>query len=144
MVAALRLFGGRNAGTPLAMASMPVSAVQPEEKARSAKKSSARPASAGVARLRLDASSSALSACGGSPKPHRSSPVTIITSTPGDEQVRRDGEGRAGLAHPAQVGRGEQRDQAERDAAPARGLRPGNAEMMLSTPAETDTATVST
>ena len=46
VVAALRLFGGRNAGTPLAIASMPVSAVQPEEKARSAKKSSARPARA--------------------------------------------------------------------------------------------------
>ena len=39
--AALRDFGGRNAGTPLAIASTPVSAVQPEEKARMTKKISA-------------------------------------------------------------------------------------------------------
>ena len=44
VVAAFLLFGGRNAGTPLAIASTPVSAVQPEAKARSAKKISARPA----------------------------------------------------------------------------------------------------
>jgi hypothetical protein len=35
-------FGLRNAGTPLAMASTPVSAVHPDEKARSAKKINAR------------------------------------------------------------------------------------------------------
>ena len=35
-------FGGRNAGTPLAIASTPVSAVQPEENARSVKNISAR------------------------------------------------------------------------------------------------------
>ena len=40
--AALRDFGGRNAGTPLAMASTPVSAVQPEENARRVKNMSAR------------------------------------------------------------------------------------------------------
>ena len=45
VVAAFRLFGGLNAGTPLAIASTPVSAVQPEANARSAKNSSARPAS---------------------------------------------------------------------------------------------------
>ena len=43
VVAAFRLFGGLNAGTPLAIASIPVSAVQPEANARSAKNSSARP-----------------------------------------------------------------------------------------------------
>lgn len=43
VVAAFLLFGGRKAGTPLAMASTPVSAVQPEAKARSTKKTSARP-----------------------------------------------------------------------------------------------------
>ncbi len=42
--AAFALFGGLNAGTPLAIASTPVSAVQPEEKARSARKTSATPA----------------------------------------------------------------------------------------------------
>ncbi len=44
VVAAFLLLGLRNAGTPLAIASTPVSAVQPEEKARSTKKTSARPA----------------------------------------------------------------------------------------------------
>jgi len=43
VVAALRLFGGLNAGTPLAIASTPVRAVHPEAKARSTKKTSARP-----------------------------------------------------------------------------------------------------
>ena len=43
VVAAFRLFGGLNAGTPLATASMPVSAVVPEAKARSASHSRASP-----------------------------------------------------------------------------------------------------
>ncbi len=38
---ALRALGGRRAGTPLAIASTPVSAVQPDENARSATKPSA-------------------------------------------------------------------------------------------------------
>ena len=50
VVAALRLFGGLNAGTPLAMASMPVSAVVPEAKARRAKKTQRQAGQAGVAR----------------------------------------------------------------------------------------------
>ena len=45
VVAAFRLLGGRNAGTPLAIASTPVSAVHPEAKARSAKNTSASPVS---------------------------------------------------------------------------------------------------
>ena len=47
VVAAFLLFGGLNAGTPLLIASTPVSAVQPEAKARSSRKTSA---SAGVVR----------------------------------------------------------------------------------------------
>jgi hypothetical protein len=43
--AALRAFGFRNAGTPLEMASTPVSAVQPEAKARSASRAIASPVS---------------------------------------------------------------------------------------------------
>ena len=39
---ALRAFGGRNAGTPFAIASTPVRAVQPDENARSVRKHSAR------------------------------------------------------------------------------------------------------
>jgi hypothetical protein len=41
VVAALRLLGGRNAGTPLAIASTPVSAVHPDAKARRARRTSA-------------------------------------------------------------------------------------------------------
>ena len=43
VVAAFLLFGLRNAGTPLLIASTPVSAVQPEENARSSTKSSSSP-----------------------------------------------------------------------------------------------------
>ena len=43
VVAAFLLFGFLNAGTPLLMASTPVSAVQPEANDRSNKKSSAKP-----------------------------------------------------------------------------------------------------
>ena len=42
VVAALRLFGGLNAGTPLEMASTPVSAAQPEENARSSRNANAK------------------------------------------------------------------------------------------------------
>ena len=52
VVAALRLLGFRNAGTPLLIASTPVSAAQPEENARSRRKASAMPADGLVARLR--------------------------------------------------------------------------------------------
>ena len=45
VVAALRLFGTRKAGTPLLIASTPVSAAQPEEKARRRRKPPAREAS---------------------------------------------------------------------------------------------------
>lgn len=43
VMAALRLFGLAKAGTPLLTASTPVSAVQPEAKARRARKTSAIP-----------------------------------------------------------------------------------------------------
>ena len=43
MVAALRLLGLLNAGTPLEIASTPVSAAQPEENERSSRKTSAKP-----------------------------------------------------------------------------------------------------
>ena len=48
MVAAFLLFGLRNAGTPLLIASTPVSAVQPEENARSSRNISASPANVPV------------------------------------------------------------------------------------------------
>ena len=43
VVAAFLLFGLRNAGTPLEIASTPVSAAQPDENARASRKTSARP-----------------------------------------------------------------------------------------------------
>ncbi len=49
VVAAFLLLGLRNAGTPLLIASTPVSAVQPEEKARRIRNTRARPAKAPVA-----------------------------------------------------------------------------------------------
>jgi hypothetical protein len=45
VVAALRDLGLRKAGTPLLIASTPVSAAQPDEKARNSRKASANPAS---------------------------------------------------------------------------------------------------
>ena len=45
VVAALRLFGSLNAGTPLEMASTPVRAADPEEKARASTAMSAKPVS---------------------------------------------------------------------------------------------------
>ena len=61
----------------------------------------------------------------------------------GREQVGRDGERLARLAQTAQVRRRQQRHQTDGDqhAVP---VSEGNAEMMLSVPEETDTATVST
>ena len=44
VVAALRLFGRWNAGTPLLIASTPVRAAQPEEKALASRNTTARPA----------------------------------------------------------------------------------------------------
>jgi hypothetical protein len=142
VVAALRLFGGRNAGTPLAIASMPVSAVQPEENARSAKNSSANPA-----RLVCPGSGSiaqdALSACGVSPNRIRITPVTMSTSTPAVNAY-------VGTANAVPDSRSPRRLAAASSAtrpseSPTRaGLRSGNAEITLSTPADTDTATVST
>lgn len=44
VVAAFLLFGLRKAGTPLLIASTPVSAAQPEENARSSRKTRAKPA----------------------------------------------------------------------------------------------------
>ena len=78
VVAAFLLFGARNAGTPLLIASTPVSAVQPDANAFSSTKTSRKPLSwlddAGTARC-------ALSACGGWPKATLVSPQTISRAT---------------------------------------------------------------
>ena len=46
VVAAFLLLGARNAGTPVAIPSTPVSAVQPDAKARNARNAKAKPVSA--------------------------------------------------------------------------------------------------
>ncbi|CAM5373449.1 hypothetical protein SGRIM128S_07102 [Streptomyces griseomycini] len=51
VVAAFRDLGLRKAGTPLEIASTPVSAAQPEEKARSRRKTRAKPARPGCSGL---------------------------------------------------------------------------------------------
>ncbi len=74
VVAALRLFGLRKAGTPLLMASTPVRAAHPEEKARSSRNA---PASVARPPSYCDAPSTvnlALSATGRSPKKYRANP----------------------------------------------------------------------
>ena len=63
--------------------------------------------------------------------------------TPDGERVRGHGERGARLPHPAQVRRREQHDEAERELDPV-GCSAGNALMTLSTPEDTDTATVIT
>ena len=73
----------------------------------------------------------------------RASPTTIMTRDRADEDVGRDREEQRRLAHAAQVHDDDQDDEADRELDPP-GLRTGIAEMMLSTPEATDTATVST
>ena len=67
VVAAFLLFGFRKAGTPLLIASTPVSAAQPDENARSMRKASARPPMRLVARLRQQLEAGALGRRAGSP-----------------------------------------------------------------------------
>ena len=54
VVAAFLLFGFLNAGTPLEMASTPVSAAEPEEKARASRATMANPVKAAYLRVGLD------------------------------------------------------------------------------------------
>ena len=79
--AALRALGSLNAGTPLAIASTPVSAVHPEENARRVKKARAsspsEPYPGWVCTPYL-----ALSATGASPSATRISPVATMMNTP--------------------------------------------------------------
>ncbi len=81
VVAAFLAFGCRNAGTPLEIASTPVSAVQPEENARSARNTSASPVSPTWAGSGCTAHP-ALSATGAAPNIARPNPTAIIASTP--------------------------------------------------------------
>ena len=105
VVAAFLLFGGLNAGTPLAMASTPVSAVQPEENVRTISHPKAR-----RTRPRLHSPDDRYRA--------RSTPRRMSAGTAridadheqnrAHERVRRDRERRPALADAAQVRGGQQ------------------------------------
>ena len=77
VVAAFLLLGLRNAGTPLLIASTPVSAVQPEENARSSRKISATPPNWRAALIWYPA----LSERSGWPSASRVLPQMIISAT---------------------------------------------------------------
>ena len=72
VAAALRDCGRRNAGTPSAIASTPVSAVAPDEKARS-RRNTVIPVSACTSRLAVAAT--------GQPPRHRAKPTTRVKAT---------------------------------------------------------------
>ena len=136
VVCALRTLGLRKAGTPFETASTPVRAEQPLENARRISRMIA-------AWLRSSActANSALEATGGSPSDHRMSPTTIITMTePMNTYV--------GMAKAVDASRTPRRftrmiSTTKPTASSTRqASSPGSAEMMLSTPDATDTATV--
>ncbi len=106
MVAALRLFGGLNAGTPLEIASTPVSAAQPEENVRSSRKTSANPVTLCSARI----SRPALGAWRSSPSTKiRNRPVSSMPTMTIMKPYVGMANSRARLAQAAQVQRGQQR-----------------------------------
>jgi hypothetical protein len=138
--AGLTAFGRRKAGTPLEIASTPVSAVQPDENARSTRSDKATPVSPTCSGLM---SYPALSATGGFPSDACNPPTAIITMTPamnryvGTAKVRPDSRTpRRFIAISTTM---------NSRLIPTRcAFSPGTAEMMLSTPAATNTATVIT
>ena len=101
--------GGLNAGTPLAMASVPVSATEPAGERRS------RSRPDGLER-RSAPSGSGLGGGAALAEDHDpEQPIAIISSAEPDEQVGRDREDVARLAQPAQVAEGDQRDRRDAD-----------------------------
>ena len=104
--AALRDFGGRNDGTPLLIASTPVRAVQPEEKARSSRSRRATPV-----KLRSACSGRAADAATpGCPAAPRIAADDDQEHDARDEAVGRDGEGAPRLLDAPQVGGHERGD----------------------------------
>ena len=104
VLAAFFASGGLNAGTPLAIASVPVRATEPLANAFSSRKMPM--ASVPAATASVWTMSTAW------PVTTRNVPMPTISQGEADEQVGRDGEDVAGLAQAAQVGR---RDQDDRD-----------------------------
>ncbi len=106
MVAALRLLGRRNAGTPFEIASTPVRAAQPEEKARASRNSGELAQRTVPALGRLDLQTCALGV-GQAAGEQLEQSVAAHPQDGEHEEVGRYGEERARLAHPAQVERGQ-------------------------------------
>ena len=135
-------FGCLKAGTPFAMASTPVRAVQPDENARSVRKIRARAPSEPYPCC-TSMWYFALSATGASPISARTKPVMIMTATPEANRY-------VGAANAVPASLMPRRFTAARTTTNATAIctrwacSDGAAEMMLSTPEETDTATVMT
>ena len=113
-MAALRLFGFWNAGTPLEIASTPVSAAQPDENARSSRNAVAMPA---IASWSGSGMSCELCTLGQAQAPRHclDDADDAHPHDAEDERIHRDGEGLAGLANPAQVHRREEDDETDGD-----------------------------
>ncbi len=115
VVAAFLLLGSLNAGTPLLIASTPVSAAQPEENARSSRKPQASPA-----RPSENSAAGAISQvrrsrpAGGRPRASRTKPEQRHPDDRDHEGVGRDRERRPRLPDPAQVHRHEDQDDDDR------------------------------
>src|SRR5690348_12127329 len=139
VLAAFRLFGRLKLGTPLLTASTPVNAVQPWENARNASSSAAAPAAECTGWTPNDADS----ATGRSPITARHAPQPIIAKTTATKPY-------VGIANtvpdsltPRKFITASSATKPS-DMATAAGRSIRNAEVIASTPAATDTATVST
>ena len=109
VVAAFLDFGLLNAGTPLEMASTPVSAADPEEKLRANRKISGRPVSACSASMWKEALCAGTSA----PKMNWTRPVSIIAAIEKMNAYTGIANAEPGLPDAAQVGRADQHDDAQ-------------------------------
>ena len=111
VVAAFLDLGFLNAGTPLEIASTPVSAAEPEEKPFSSRKTSAKPVSD------VSACMWKLALCGlhVGADDEFDQPGEDHREDREDERVDRNGEGRAGFPDAAQVRRADQDDDADRE-----------------------------
>ena len=135
--------GARNAGTPFEIASTPESATAPDEKARSSA-NNVTPVSSEpfvrdlVERLLVHRQRTEIA---------EERPVEPDDDERGqrnDVDVGRPGEEATRLLHAAQVADGHERRRRRCRSAPGMSCVAGNADVMAATPAETDTATVST
>ena len=141
VAAAFLASGFLKAGTPSAMASMPVRATAPDEKPRSRRN-----------RLSCPPASIPWNSSGDGRRDLRQVAQDVLPAQAVDDEqgeaddvgVGGDGEDEARLLQPPQVGDGDEQDEAEADAPPGAAARPRKAgsETMAATPAEIDTATV--